>query len=307
MLNPTDSSSRTPRELSSAEENMVVFLIDRKLGLSTVSTFANVTQDEFPDVESIADERNSLWDEFASLSPDLLRKRYEDERYSFDSDAEIHFKKLSVVQAREWVRKDAWTLDEAIALLLGFVPRSGTRQWSEKNHTYFEPAQKFREMAELTRTAIVAKKLSDPDGPTRFLEWAAGKEIPLHAEFEVQVLGASASSWKERYEHVQSENEKLKTENASLKDEIKKQGSPSHKTLLQLFAVIAIEKYNFKVDAQRNTAIARIAGFAQRHGIEVTGKTLLKWIRSGASDLPNKHGSPFLLEENESPTDGKFQ
>jgi hypothetical protein len=32
-------------------------------------------------------------------------------------------------------------------------------------------------MAELTRTAIAAKKLFDPDEPSHFLGWAAGKEI----------------------------------------------------------------------------------------------------------------------------------
>jgi hypothetical protein len=171
MLNPTDSSSRKPRELSSEEKKMVVFLIDRRLGLSTEGTFANLTQDEFIEVEPIADERNRMWDEFASLSPDELRKRYDDERDIFDYDAGVLFEKLSVEQARDWARKDAWTLDEAIALSLGYVPRgTSIREWANKNRTYCEPAREFIKMAELTRTAIATRKLYDPVEPTLFMK-----------------------------------------------------------------------------------------------------------------------------------------
>jgi len=84
-------------------------------------------------------------------------------------------------------RKDVWALDEAIALLLGFVPHGSARKWAEKNLTYFEPAQKFIEMAELTRTAIGTKKLFDPDEPSHFLG-----DVPIIVEIEEAALLASS-------------------------------------------------------------------------------------------------------------------
>jgi hypothetical protein len=75
-------------KLSTEEEKMVVFAIDRKLGISTESIFENLTHDEFIERDFLADQRNCLWDELASLSPDQLRKHYEEERSNFDDDAE---------------------------------------------------------------------------------------------------------------------------------------------------------------------------------------------------------------------------
>jgi hypothetical protein len=159
------SNEKQKRKLSTEEVKMVVFAIDRKLGISTESIFENLTHDEFIELDFLADQRNCLWDELASLSPDQLRKRYEEERSIFDDDAETIFQKLSTAKAREWARKDAWSLDEAIALSLGFLPRHTMRGWAERNNAHCKPAQEFIEMAELTRTAIATRKLFDPVEP----------------------------------------------------------------------------------------------------------------------------------------------
>jgi hypothetical protein len=99
MLNPTDSSTRKPRELSSEEEKMVAFLTDRKLALPKKIDFAKMTEEDFIEAETIAAERNMFWDEFASPSPEVLLIRYARERSRVESDGEIVFERLSAAQA----------------------------------------------------------------------------------------------------------------------------------------------------------------------------------------------------------------
>ena len=83
MLNPTDSSTKKHRELSSEEKKMVVFLIDRRLGLPQ-NAFRKYDGRGLHMKLRQCGERNRFWDEFASLSPEELRKRYDNERDIFD-------------------------------------------------------------------------------------------------------------------------------------------------------------------------------------------------------------------------------
>jgi hypothetical protein len=292
------SSEKNKRQLSNKDKKMVAFLTDQKLPRPI--DFARLLPEDFIEAETIAAERNRMCDEFASLSPKALLIEYNGRRSQLKSESRIVFKKLSAREVTEWVRKDAWTLDEAISLLLGYVPHNGARNWAEKNHPYFEPARKFVELAGLMGTAIAIKKLYDLDEPSHFVIWSKDKGIPLPSEIEIKVLrdDRSAASWKNRYERMQLENENLRAENGSLNSEIKKLGSPSYKTALQIIAVLAI-KEGFKSEAIRNAATKDIASKLMLAGVELSDKTVLKYIRDGIECLPKKYGSDLLWHEKE--------
>lgn len=101
-----------------------------------------------------------------------------------------------------WSKQAYWSIDEAIALLLGKEPRKVT--WDEvKKYIPASPfANRFNEIRELARRYVNCKELYDPVFPGIFLAWSERMsiEVPTELKGAVNALGIQVADWKGYYE-----------------------------------------------------------------------------------------------------------
>lgn len=101
-----------------------------------------------------------------------------------------------------WCKAEHWSLDEAIALIMGKAPEIVS--WEKiKPYSSVSPfVQRYARLRDLAERAKVWKKLYDPVLPPIFLKWAEDNEIDVPAELAEKVakLKGKLVDWKKRYE-----------------------------------------------------------------------------------------------------------
>src|SRR6266404_7939816 len=145
--------------------------------------------------------------ELESLPVDQLQSLYESEQANSLADMqrkeEAHF--FNQPHARAdfdyWSKAEHWSLDEAIALILGKAPEIVS--WEKiKSHVGASPfVTQYSRLRNLTERAEVWGKLHDPVFPSIFLKWAEDNEITVPAEMSEKVskLKGKLVDWKKQY------------------------------------------------------------------------------------------------------------
>jgi hypothetical protein len=110
-----------------------------------------------------------------------------------------------------WAKASYWTLEEAVALILGRAPEHVT--WDRvKDHVHASPfAFLFSRVRDLALRAEFQGELQDSDVPLNFLRWAKGIDIVYPAELEEQLAarGQTVLDWKTLHNQVVQRHDEL--------------------------------------------------------------------------------------------------
>src|SRR6266852_987351 len=110
-----------------------------------------------------------------------------DHAAGFEEEARFFNQPQAKADFDYWSKAEHWSLDEAIALVLGKAPEIVT--W-EKIKTYVGTSpfvKQYSRLRDLAERAKVWKKLYDPVLPPIFLKWAEDNEINVPARLSEKV------------------------------------------------------------------------------------------------------------------------
>lgn len=207
-----------------------------------------------------------------------------------------------------WSKAAYWSLDEAIALVLGKDPRKVT--WNElcsiKSLFPLPFVTKFEEIRELAQRAVSYQQLQNTVRPGLFLVWAnqISLDIPEALEEAVKQNGVTIEDWKYLYDELlQTHNDMVKEantkfaqlskESASLQqliDKLRQELADKNtqnltqrerSSLLKLLLAMATEKYDYR-PGTRNEATGTnrnsISSDAEKLGLQINNKTIRKFL-----------------------------
>lgn len=274
-------------------ESAIDYLIKKKFGfiaalapaLATLRNENNVMLDKNAEIEAYkATLRNMPETELLTLHKRSLAQDADNAKQAAIREEQNRFYNTTSSNAdfAHWSKAAYWTIDEAIALSFGKEPEVVTWQKVEplKEKTTF--AKSFAKRRDLATRAVLAKKLSEPVLPVRFLSWAKEMniELPTILISEVEKIGATTINWEAAYQ-------KLKVDFDALvdKNNFKPESTRKTENLLQAFAAIAIDAYGFDPEAAKSTAPADIAKALQQQGKEVDPRTIRTWLKEGKTLL----------------------
>jgi hypothetical protein len=110
-----------------------------------------------------------------------------------------------------WCKAEHWSLDEAIALVMGKAPEIVS--WDKiKAYNSVSPfVKQYARLRDLAERAKVWKKLYDPVLPVIFLKWAEDNEIavPVELSEKVSKLKGKLADWKKQYEETKAAYDRL--------------------------------------------------------------------------------------------------
>lgn len=94
-----------------------------------------------------------------------------------------------------WCKKDCWSIDEGVALLLGKNPKIVTyndvRFKLPSSDADFKFTRQYDEIRELALRSLMAKRLNEFNTPQYFIEWAREKDISIPNDLEMNILSNS--------------------------------------------------------------------------------------------------------------------
>jgi hypothetical protein len=164
-----------------------------------------------------AEEMNRYRSELESLPVDQLQSLYESEQAKALADMQREeearfFNQLHAKADFEyWSKAEHWSLDEAIALVLGKAPE--TVSWDKiKAHSGVSPfVKRYARLRDLAERAKVWGKLYDFVLPPIFLKWAEDNEIAVPAELSERVskLKGKLVDWKQQYEETKAAYDRI--------------------------------------------------------------------------------------------------
>ncbi len=215
-----------------------------------------------------------------------------------------------------WAKSPYWTIEEAVALVLGREPKYANRK-SVQIYSQVSPgAQLYLRTLELADRNVSWKQLTNPTAPGAFLAWAkrCGIGIPADLEAEVAKYDHYIGDWRTLYESTKAKlDEALERERqlAELTKTVKgqfdalqaqvqatvaqfsqrqpapKEPDPREITSLRKLCIgMAIRGYRFSPGESRNSATSDIVGDLDLLGISVSADTVRKHLAAGAELLP---------------------
>lgn len=264
-------------------------------------------------------------------SDDELRKKSDHQlQYIYvqlKSDDEVFLKEYEAHQEKKrffnqpscnadfsyWCKQAYWSIDEAIALILGKDPRKIT--WDDvKKHIPFSPfANKFNELRELAKRYVNCKELYDPVFPGIFLAWAERMGISTQTELKgaVDAIGIQVSDWKGNYEQVSAQYNQLNKLYAEVLEQVKvKDGAIEalklnlmesqqreansfkeieRQSLLKLVATMSYDGYRYNPRESKSPTPKELSDAATKYlGEKIDTDTARKWLKESSSRYPNR-------------------
>lgn len=159
--------------------------------------------------------------ELGALSPtELLQRWNEEKQKEFEqlrAKAEQEERALFFNQPyasadfNHWSKAEHWTLEEAIALVLGKAPEVVSWDKIKAHHATSPFVTRYARLRDLADRAKFWKKLYDHVLPPIFLKWAEDNEIAVPPDLSesVERLKGKLIDWKKRCEDLQAAYDKL--------------------------------------------------------------------------------------------------
>ena len=174
-----------------------------------------------------------------------------------------------------WARKSIWTPDEAALLSLGFVPTDSVVGMFEKLDDQSSLKclllKEFSERFNLIIDANRSGELNADGNPVDLLKWFIRLEFELPKGLAETVFRIQTT---ERFEKPSGVQESQYSDREK-------------QTLLKLVAAMAVGGYGFNPASSRNPATKDIQSDLDQLGIGLDQKTILKWLREAANNLPD--------------------
>jgi hypothetical protein len=210
-------------------KDIIEFLVRRKFPPMTLAVLPNRHQ---PKGTTTLDRilRHQQTDQYRSelqvLPSEQFQSLYEDESAKAladlhrEEDARFFNQPLAKADFDHWSKAEHWSLDEAIALVLGKAPEIVS--W-DKIKTYIGTSpfvKQYSRLRDLAERAKVWKKLYDPVLPPIFLKWAEDNEIAIPPDLTAKVerLKGKLVDWKKQCEELQAAFDRLNTSYDSFRE-----------------------------------------------------------------------------------------
>lgn len=216
-----------------------------------------------------------------------------------------------------WAKQAYWSIDEAIALILGKDPRKVT--W-DNIKTYLSSSQfvkKFHELRELAKRYVHCKELYNSVFPSIFLAWAKRMQISIPKELNeaVSALGIQISDWKGCYDKKNEQynqlNElytqalKIISTKEKVIEELKLQVSDleknqkqvecepfketERKSVYKMLAAMAYGGYGYNPNENKSPIPKEVSDEVTRRLDEIIDPdTTRKWLKEATSMYPDK-------------------
>lgn len=181
-----------------------------------------------------------------------------------------------------WSRMEWMELKEAFWLCLGLDPRvdwedvltystsrrPGHPKESKHVHAQLKQLSRFA-----MRVAPVDRKFRGPE----LLEWVDTTGFPVHPDF-VQML---------RVRQKRENTNEPTTAIDPLPIKQKKEDPRAVRAVARIIVAIAIEEYGYDPNSVRSPIPKEIVDIMDRLGLQATSETVLKYLKMGASELPD--------------------
>jgi len=167
-----------------------------------------------------------------------------------------------------WCDLNEWNIDEATALMLGKDPSRVV--WEDMSERISKSvfAVSYRDLRLQLLRAKKDGKLSEPDEPRKFMEWASSVGRQLPNGMQLKASGTTA----ERANHL----------NPKERD-----------SLLKMVIGMAVAKYGFDPGAKKNSATTDIRKDLDARGLGIDDGTILKFLKKGAEEFLDKTEPKF--------------
>jgi hypothetical protein len=209
-----------------------------------------------------------------------------------------------------WSKFDYWSLDEAIALILGKAPERVS--WEAIAFMCYSPfVKQYARLRDLTQRAQICQQLVDPIAPAIFLRWAEDRDIPVPTELSEKVarIWGTRIDWKKNYDELKSmcdqrtadaedvakTQKKLieaqmqiaerEAELAALRGAMtitgpaKVQSPIERQNMLKVIFGMAVVGYSYKPEDKRSKVIPEIVSDLERQGFSVSDDTVRRFLK----------------------------
>ena len=313
----------------SPEFDPVQFLVFRKFSIG-IQNLA----DRFETDPSLASRMTEYAAQLKRLAPDELDLLVRGERQK-------HLEELNAKRAEEeskrfynqphamadfnhWAKAEHWSLDEAIALVMGKAPEIVS--WEKiKQYSVDSPfVKQYARLRDLAERAKVWGKLFDPVLPPIFFKWADVNEIAVPAELseEVARLKGKFIDWKKQHDELQDQYDKLRSmydqhvadwkeivrqqsdlidakqrEVEELKAELattgqnleagsaKAQSPIERQNMLKAIYALAVKGYGYDPTGKRSTIVSEIVSDMTLEGLPLSEDTVRRYLKEARDNL----------------------
>lgn len=299
--------------------------------MSTKDTIDFLVRSKFPLLKAVLasgrlDRGNAMQAEavdyraqLSSLTPaelDDLYRQYmhaaaEQQRIKAERDEASLFFNLPTAAAdfAYWGKAAIWSLDEAVALILGRNPEAVSLAAVSPYKLMSPFAQTFCRLHNLALRAKAVQQLWDPVFPSVFLSWAADNEIAVPTELRDTVAkGTQLRSWRElaegnselvnRLKEACAEKDQrianleaaLAASSASLpsaeeKRDARPQSSRERDNLLKVSFAIAKDAYGHDPNARRSTTVPDIVRALDLAGFKLSDDSIRRYLKEAADKV----------------------
>lgn len=215
-----------------------------------------------------------------------------------------------------WAKSPYWTIEEAVALVLGREPKYANRKSVQVYLQVSSGAQLFMRTLELADRNVSWNQLTNPTPPGAFLVWAKRYGVAVPADLEAEVgkyehyigdwrtlyestkakldaalererqLGALAGTVTSQFNEIQDKLQATIAQVSQRQPQTKEPDPREITSLRKLCVGMAIRGYAFNPNEGRNSATADIVGDLELLGIAVSADTVRKHLAAGAELLP---------------------
>lgn len=207
---------------------------------------------------------------------------------------------------QEWYRMPNWSIEEALALSLGKDPKivnpDSLDNYSNYNHNFNSHHKSstlykdYKLRMETLIRFINAKKMSMHPTPLEFIAWAQENDFSIPEELKnlIHKRWIRSNGLKPENETLQEEFQKIKSlyeelKNQQIKEENEEKLNPKIKTSLHtLILVMAIEKYRYNPEAEKNISTTNIRSAVERYGLKIDDNTIRARLDEAYNELKTK-------------------
>jgi hypothetical protein len=305
---------------------VIRFLVERKFPIvrAVMASGSRVAITLHADREDIRNQAAAFAAELAEMPPaelsqlhatELEAERQERVRAAVEEERRRFFHSASATANFEyWCKAAYWTLDEAIALVLGKEPSVVTPA-AMKPFRHVSPfVANFERLRNLAARAVWAGSLFDPVFPSIFANWAVDTEIPLPDEILKRVLnGKPARTVLESMVGQQGEMIEVLKQTMALKDERlsglaarvseletlvgqnpnhiddptpqKPQPAVQRDNMLKVIWAVAVDAYGHGPYLKRSKAVSDIRSALELRGLDPPDDTIRRYLAAARDRL----------------------
>jgi hypothetical protein len=302
-------------------KDIIEFLVRRKFPSMTLAALRNQSQPAASTTLGrlrLHEEMNRYRSELQVLSFEQIHSLYEDESAKAladlqrEEEARFFNQPHAAADFDHWSKAEHWSLDEAIALILGKAPEivswERIKTLTYSNSPFVKQYARLRDLAERSR---VWQKLFDPVFPVIFLEWAADHDIPVPTELseKVQRIRGRLVDWKKNYDELKSmydhhtadwrnvaqrqknllevqqgriaecEAELAAHEATPASEPTKPQSPIERQNMLKVILGMAVAGYSYNPADKRSKIVAEIVSDLERQGLSVSDDTIRRYLK----------------------------